>query len=358
MPQHSLPLKVGVIGGGIGRTHLLGYLAQGERVDITALCDLDQTRLDMLGDEFNIPFRYTSTDALFKSGNIDAVSICLPNHLHATVSTAALEAGLHVLCEKPLAENIASAQQIMAAVEKASTKFMMCFNRRYRQDVQWMKKIINEGRLGQIYQVKTGWLRETGIPGGWFSSKQMAGGGPLIDLGVHMLDSVMWLLDYPAPLTVSGHVQAIFGPQNRKSWVSRRTPGPFEVEDSATAFIRLENNIALQLEASWASHGRPGMDDMFITLLGTEGTLELYIANYASEKTLTLYTEVGGVPAITQPAIKETAGPDHQYVIHEFINCVQNDTPPPAPVEHGWVIMEILNAIYQSAEARHEIALT
>jgi predicted dehydrogenase len=183
----------------------------------------------------------------------------------------------------------------------------------------------------------------------------------LIDLGVHILDSVMWLLDYPAPLTVSGNVQANFGPRHLKQWAEwgQSDPGnAFTVEDSATAFIRLDNGIALSLETSWASHAKPGLDDIFITLMGTEGTVELHIANYASEKTLTLYTEVAGVPVVTHPAVKETGTRDHEYVIAEFIQCITNDTPPPAPVEHGYVIMEIIDAIYQSAAAGREVAMT
>ncbi len=351
------PIKVGVVGGGVGHLHITGYQALGKDVKLVALCDVNETRLNELGDKFNIPLRYTDIDALFTSGEIEAVSICLPNNLHAPVSIAALEAGLHVLCEKPLAENVTSAQKIVEASAQASTKFMICFNRRYRRDVQWMKKILDKGNLGEIYQVKARWVRETGIPGGWFSDKEMAGGGPLIDLGVHMLDSVMWLLNYPTPLTVSSNVQANFGPRGIKGWGHRGTSKSFTVEDSALAFIRLANDVILTLETSWASHGKPGMDDIFITLMGTQGTVELYIANYASENTLTLYTEVGGVPVVTHPAVKGT-GSDHDYAVTEFIKCIQEDTSPSASAKQGLVIMQIIEAIYQSAAARREVSIT
>lgn len=206
-------LKIGVVGVGVGRIHLQGYQAIPDQVEIVAVCDVNEARLQEVGDIYNVPLRYTDYQALFASGEIEAVSICLPNSLHAPASIAALEAGLHVLCEKPLAENSVSAQQIVEAAARASTKFMICFNRRYRPDVRWIKEAIIQGRLGQIYQVKAGWIRETGIPAGtgWFTNKAMAGGGPLIDLGVHMLDMVMWLLNYPAPLTISAEVQANLG---------------------------------------------------------------------------------------------------------------------------------------------------
>lgn len=351
-------LRVGVVGAGVGQLHLMGY-QQLPEVDLVALCDADPVRLQEIGDRYKVPLRFTDYRELFASGKVDAVSIALPNSLHAPVSIAALEAGLHVLCEKPLAENMAAGQKIVDAVAGAPGKFMICFNRRYRPDVRWIKQAIDSGQLGQIYQVKAGWVRETGIPArtGWFTSKQMAGGGPLIDLGVHMLDMVLWLLDYPQPLTVSGEVQANFGPRSQKIW---HTPGSkllsYEVEDSATAFIRLKNDINLTLETSWASHARPGMDDIYVTLLGTAGTVELYIKNYASEGTLTLYTEINGVPVTTHPHVTGESV-DHLYAVAEFARCIHQDLPPTASAEQGLVIMQIIDAIYRSAEARREIVL-
>lgn len=350
------PIKVGVIGAGIGRTHLAGYQALGQEVDIVALCDSDKVRLKEVGDKFNVPQRYTDVNKLLAADVVEAVSVCLPNSLHAPVSIAALEAGLHVLCEKPLAENVTSAQKIVETAAKASTKFMICFNRRYRRDVQWMKKALKAGKLGRIYQVKAGWVRETGIPGGWFADKAMAGGGPLIDLGVHMLDSVMWILDYPTPLTVSGSVGANFGPRQVKTWAKPGQLKSFTVEDSALAFIRLAGDITLTLEASWASHARPGMDDIFITLMGTQGTLELYIANYAAENTLTLYTEESEAPVVMRPMVKGTPS-DHDYAVAEFIKCIKEDTEPTAPATQGLEIMKIIDAIYCSADQGREISL-
>jgi predicted dehydrogenase len=353
-------LKVGVVGAGVGRLHLEGYKTLPKEVEIVALADADEARLNELGDAFSIPLRYTDTNQLFNSGEVEAVSLCLPNHLHAPVSIAALEAGLHVLCEKPLAENSASGQKIVEAAARATTKFMVCFNRRYRPDVQWMKQVLSSGKLGRIYQVRAGWIRETGIPTrtGWFVDKARAGGGPLIDLGVHILDLVMWLLDYPAILTISADVQANFGPHGRKVWYAAGDPKmpPFGVEDLATAFIRLANNISLQLETSWASHAKPGLDDFFITLMGTEGTIELYVANYAGENTLTYYTEVDGAPVAARPRIIARQI-DHAYAVTEFVRSIRHDTPPPATAADGLIISNMIDAIYQSAAQRREIVL-
>jgi predicted dehydrogenase len=354
----QLPIKVGVVGAGIGRHHLAAYRALPNAVEIVALCDVNETRLNEVGTTYNVPRYFTDYNELFASGEIEAVSVCLPNSLHAPVSVAALEAGLHVLCEKPLAENLASGLKIAEAAARASSKFMICFNRRYRLDVQWMKQVLTQGLLGRVYQVKAGWVRETGIPGwgGWFLNKTIAGGGPLIDLGVHMLDAVMWLLNYPEPLTASGVVQANFGPRSAKTWQASAAPAPYTVEDSAMAFIRLAGDVTLSLETSWAAHAKPGMDDFYITLQGTEGSIELYVANYATENTLTFYSEVAGKPVVTLPAVKLSRS-DHEYAITEFVRCIQEDSVPTATVEQGLTLMKIIEAIYQSAEAGREVVI-
>jgi predicted dehydrogenase len=352
------PLKIGIVGAGIGRTHIRSYQLLPNEAQVVALCDVNEARLHETGDEYRIPLRYTDYQEMFASGEVEAVSVCLPNSLHGPVSIAALEAGLHVLCEKPLADTLVAGQGVVEAAATASGKFMICFNRRYRTDIRWMKEMLDAGSLGQVYQVKAGWVRETGIPSGWFTNKGLAGGGPLIDLGVHMLDAVMWLLDYPQPLTVSGAVQNHFGPRGLKTWVwhRRNATGEFTVEDSATAFIRLAGGISLNLETSWASHARPGQDDFYITLFGTEGTIELYVKNYAAEGTLTFYTELNGGPVTTQPSVKG-AQTDHEYAIAEFVRCVREDTPPTAPAEEGQTIMQIIDAIYRSAEVGREVVL-
>lgn len=353
-------LRVGIVGIGVGLLHLEGYQALDNEVDVVAICDLDETRITKIGAEYGVPLRYTDYNKLFTSGEVDAVSICLPNSLHAPASIAALEAGLHVLCEKPIAEKAASAQKIVEAAAKASGKFMVCYNRRYRPDVAWMKSAVDQGLLGHVYQVKAGWVRETGIPAktGWFITKAIAGGGPLIDLGVHMLDLALWLLDYPKPLTVSGDVQANFGPNGLK--INRKPTDNalpvYGVEDSANAFIRLEGGTLLNLETNWASHTKPGKDDFYVTLIGTKGTIEFYVENYASENTVTFFTEIEGTPTTIYPHIIGQSS-DHRYAVAEFVKCIKENLPPTATAEQGLTVMKIIDAIYQSAENNREIVL-
>lgn len=351
-------LRVGVIGGGVGRIHIEAYQALPADVELVALCDANETRLQEVADRYRVPHRFTDYRELVAAGLVEAVSIALPNSLHTPVSVAALEAGLHVLCEKPLAESAAAGQKIVEAAAKSTAKFMICFNRRYRPDVRWIRQAIDTGLLGQVYQVHAGWLRETGIPGGtgWFANKQIAGGGPLIDLGVHMLDLVLWLLGYPQPRTVSGDVQANFGPRELKTWHSygAGTRGSFEVEDSASAFIRLAGGASLFLETSWASHAKPGLDDFFVTVRGTHGTVELYVPNYAWENTLTFYTEINGGPVTVRPHVVGQPA-DHFEAVADFVACIKTDSPPTATAADGLTVMQIIEAIYQSAANQREV---
>ena len=353
-------LRVGIIGLGIGLTHLKGYQALSDEVEVVAICDLDKKVMTKIGTEYGISLYYQDFNELFNSGKVDAVSICLPNSLHAPASIAALEAGLHVLCEKPMAENAITAQKILEAEARSAGKFMVCYNRRYRPDVAWMKAAIRKGLLGHIYQVKAGWIREAGIPTktGWFTNKEIAGGGPLVDLGVHMLDLVLWLLDYPQPLTVSGDVQANFGPNGLKI---KRKPtdrplSPYSVEDSANALIRLAGSTILNLETNWASHTKPRRDDLYITLNGTKGTIEFYVENYAAENTLTFYTEIEGQPVTIRPGIVGERS-DHLYAVTEFVNCIKEDIAPSATASDGLTVMKIIDAIYESAATNREVAL-
>ena len=274
-------LRVGVIGAGIGAMHLAAY-RQLPRVEIVAIAGLDDDRVRQVAAEYSVPQTYREYEQLLATPGIDAVSVCLPNALHAPVSIAALRAGKHVLVEKPLSRNPIEAHTIIDAAHESGHVLMVSFDKRYRGDVQWIKHYIESGALGQIYYAKAHWMRRAGIPrlGSWFVSKEQAGGGPLIDLGVHVLDIAMYLMGEPRPLAVSANTYAEFGPRGLKGWNLRGQVSnerrPYEVEDLATAFIRLEGGATLLLEASWATHSSAG-DDFGVTLYGTEGGVELLV---------------------------------------------------------------------------------
>src|SRR5690606_29289128 len=183
----STPVRVGVVGMGIGQMHIANYQATPD-CRLMALCDADGHRVAEVGRERGVERSFTDANEMFRSGAIDAVSICTPNAFHAPMTIAALEAGLHVLVEKPMAMSTAEAQRMIDASEKAGKVLSIHFNHRMNPYVHAMKRYVESGDLGEIYFARTIWHRRRGIPARpGFVSKQKAGGGAMIDLGVHQL---------------------------------------------------------------------------------------------------------------------------------------------------------------------------
>jgi predicted dehydrogenase len=353
-------LRVGVIGAGIGAIHLAAY-AQLPDVEIVALAGLDDDRVRRVAAEYNVPRSYREYEQLLAAPDIDAVSICLPNALHAPVSIAALRAGKHVLVEKPLARTPDEGREIVAAAREHDRVLMVSFDKRFRGDVQWIKQYIDSGGVGKIYYAKAHWMRRAGIPrlGSWFVSKEQAGGGPLIDLGVHVLDIAMYLMGEPTPTAVSANTYAEFGPRGLHGWAGGRwstdEKNRYEVEDLATAFIRLDGGATLLLEASWATHSSVG-DDFGVTLYGTEGGVELMVRNYTYDDTVRVYTDIAGMPTDLAPKIAKGAG-GHTEVIERFVAAIlHGGVASPSPAE-GLLRAEVLDACYRSAAEGREVRL-
>jgi predicted dehydrogenase len=226
---------------------------------------------------------------------------------------------------------------------------MTAFNNRFRGDTQVLKRFIESGELGEIYYAKTGWIRRRGIPGfgGWFTTKAMSGGGPLIDLGVHMLDLCLWLMGNPKAVTVTGSTYAKFGPKSRGTGQFRSVDntGGCDVEDLSAAFIRLDTGATVILEASWASNIE--REKSYTTLMGTKGGSDL--------DPLRIYQEKQGVCVDITPACPNVAG--HVMEIKHFVDCLVNGTELISTGEHGLEITRILHAIYKSAKENKEIKL-
>ena len=243
-----MTIRVGVVGLGVGRAHARAYHAS-ELADLVAICDLNETLLTKYKAMYPQASTYRDYEEMFAEGGLDAVSVALPNNLHAPVTIAALRAGLDVLCEKPMATNAAQAEDMLRAAREAGRKLMIHFNYRFSPQSQFAKRYVDEGHLGQVYYAQTRWLRVRGIPkmGGWFGVKRSSGGGPLIDLGVHRLDLAMWLMGYPRAVSVSAVTYDLLGAR-----LAREAGASYDVEDLAAALIRLEDGATLNLEVSWA----------------------------------------------------------------------------------------------------------
>jgi predicted dehydrogenase len=361
MGSTAQPLAVGVIGlGYAGRTHTHAY-AQIPGVRVVALAGQEPDRLAELGAQYGIPYLYHDYQDLLARDDLDAISVCTPNALHAPIAIAALGQGRHVLCEKPLARTGTEAEAMVAAARKAGRVLQVAFNHRRRGDISVLRRCIDEGGLGRIYHAKASWMRRTGIPtlGSWFTNRELAGGGPLIDLGVHVLDMALHLMDEPDALTVSAATYAELGPRGRGSRDPRQGDktgigSAYEVEDLATAFIRLSGGATLELEASWAVYGSAG-DDYGVTVYGTEGGAEITVLNYGWEDTLRIYTDVAGAPAVIAPQV--TKGEGHLGVVRDFVATVRGGDWAAHDGSDGLRRTRIIDACYASAQAGREVTV-
>ena len=255
-------LRLGAVGiGGIfNACHAPVWLKHPE-VDLVAVCDIIPEKARRFADAHGIEHVVTDYRDLVKL-DLDAIDICTPNLFHSEIAVAALAAGKHVITEKPDAINASEAERMAVAARRAGKTLMAMRNNRFSPHFQFLKQYIADGHMGDIYAGRVGWIRRRGTPGrgGWFTTKELSGGGPLIDLGVHFLDLALWLMGNPSPLTLSASTFAKFTDSSapadsaNASFGEAKAEGTFDVEDLAIGFARFSNGAALQLEFSWASN--------------------------------------------------------------------------------------------------------
>ena len=334
-------LRVGVIGLGMGRSHLRGY-REHPGAQVAAIADIDENRLKLVGDEFAVAARYKSVDEMLAKEKLDAVSVAVPNKFHKPLTIAALDAGCHVLCEKPMAMNSTEAREMLAAAKRNGRRLMINFSFRFTEQSWALKKEVESGILGDVYFARTVWHRRRGLPGfgGWFGQKALSGGGPLIDLGVHRLDLALWLMNYPKPVWVMGSTYDPIAAE-----IARRDKKTFDVEDLAVGLIKFANGATLELEASWAAN--IGERELMETrLYGTKGGLVQRNRNETYEFEAEIYLERNG--ALFDMKLHPPV-PGVRCSMYHFVDSILNDRPHVATGEEGLVVMELLDAVYRSA---------
>jgi predicted dehydrogenase len=354
-------VNVAVIGlGWPGQRHLEGY-TKLPFVNVAAICDMSESLLMSTHARFPVETATTDYQSILARPDIDAVSICLPNWLHAPISIEAIGAGKHVLCEKPLANTLAEGERLTAAVHASDRIFMLALNNRFRVEIQSLKRIIDAGMLGDIYYTKTGWVRRrwAGTVRGWFMEKEKSGGGPLIDLGVHMLDLALWLMGSPKATRVSGVVY------DRLAKEMEPLLGPLDIEDLGAAMVHLDNGTAIYLETSWG--GYIAREHIFTELLGTRGgaKYERWGREAPTGQPIPpfqLFTtiadeQINAIPTHILLSPEEMLLASFENEMRHFAECVRDDVQPIATVDQGLEILRILDAIYRSGAEEREIAL-
>lgn len=345
-------LKVGIVGtGNIFRAaHLPGWLSHPE-TEIVAFCDANRKSAEEVAKDYPGTKVYEDYNELIADPSIDIVGISTPNLFHSEIAVAALQKGKHVFCEKPDAVNPAEAQKMADVASEMGKVLMTMRNNRFSKQAQFLKPMIAKGQLGELYTGRCGWIRRRGIPGrgGWFTTKRLSGGGPLIDLGVHMIDMAIWLAGNPKPVTVSASTYRKFADRPEPGKGGGIPEGTFDVEDLAAGFIRFDNGASLQIEFSWASN--IAEEQKYVEWRGTEGGFSLV------NDELRIFTEVEGTPTDLTPQFSNADVHQHTYNIHHFIECVRNREKPIFTPDQGVDMIRILSAIYESAELGREIRL-
>ncbi len=345
--------NLGIIGAGWpGQQHAIAARSN-EEVRLYACADSDEQRLVDFQKEFRPERTFRSYEELIHDRAIDGVVICLPNFLHFPVSLAVLEAGKHVLCEKP--PTMTAAEMKILRDKARERKLIYSFSRQFRftPAMRAAKEAIEQGRLGRIYNAQATFVRSRGIPtwgGGWFVDKKRSGGGALIDIGIHALDAVWFLMGTPRPVSISAKVFRNF-PQ-----LATGVP-IFDVEDAAYAFIRFQNDAVVQLEACWAGNlpdsvpsrkyfGRELINSM---IYGTKGAIRL--------NPLTLFEDCEGeiISVSLMQAGGEPGGFESQ--LRNFIGAVRGIVELVNDADQAVALMEMIDAIYLSSELGREVTV-
>jgi len=348
-------VKIGIIGvGSISHVHIQAY-KQLPNVELVAACDINAERAEKVAKQYGIPHVYADYNEMFKEVELDGVSVCTWNNGHAPATIAALKAGVNVLCEKPLALNAQEAQAMVDTAENTGKLLMVGFVRRFGENAQFLKSIIEQGELGKIYYAKTGCIRRCGNPGGWFSDKKRSGGGPLIDLGVHIIDLVWFLMGKPKAVSAVGSTFNYIGSRSHIKGISWYKSADYseynDVEDSAVAMVKFDNGATVFVETSWTQNIKN--DQLYLELYGSKAGATL-------EPELQIMGEKDGYLVDWAPkmdASKSSVQVMFNREIAHFVDCILNGTPCLSPGADGLEIMKILDAIYKSAETGKEVAI-
>jgi predicted dehydrogenase len=343
-------LRAAVVGiGGIGKHHARQYRGS-PYAELVSVCDCSRECLDAFSTGGVECSRHEDYGEMLEEMRPDVVSVCLPNDLHAPFTITALERGCHVLCEKPLATTVADAERMVAAARRAER--LLAVNMSYRFDAhsRFLHALAEKGEFGDVYFAHTVWHRRRGVPRGrtgWFAEKSVAGGGPLIDLGVHRLDLAWWLMGRPEPVRASGATYRTFADHYAEKFGK-----PVTTEDLAAGLVRFSSGATLSVQASWAGNV-PWRERMETRIWGTRAGAVQENLREAYEFTSSVFRTEGGVEVDVTPHAGTLGTPETS--VDNCCRAILEGAPLLAPGEDGLVVQRMLEAIYRSAEEGREV---
>jgi predicted dehydrogenase len=357
----SRNIRIGIIGSGSNATrHAAAYMKMND-VDLVAVADLVPGKAAEFIEKNGLTQAspYESHERLLEL-DLDGVSICTPNIAHHRTSVDALNAGKHVLTEKPMAVTLEQAIEMVEASKRSSKILTVGFQPRYDPNHKEIKRIVQSGTLGKVYHVQTGGGRRRGMPGRGFIRKDISGSGAIADIGCYSLDLAMDALGYPKPLTVSAYCSNYFGTNPKYHKDADR----FDVEDFGEALIRFEGDVVLNFKISWAMH----MDTLGPTLfLGTEGGLKIEpeqgiskLSSGAWDKgpgSITLYHDVMGHPTESAIPVKPHNLDIFYEKVRDFVVAIKDGKPAPIPGEQILLNQAVIDGILRSSELKREVVI-
>lgn len=346
-------LKVGLIGlGGIAKLHAGGWNIC-EQAELVAGCDINPAVFKWWEEEQGLKNLSTNYLEIINNPELDIIDVCSPNNFHTEHTIAALKAGKHVLCEKPLAPTVEEIRQMIAVRDQADKLLMTGHHFRFSGTAKALKAEINYGVLGDIYHARAWWLRRSEAPIlPTFIFKEQAYAGVGIDLGVHMIDLALWFMGNPTPVSVSGIARSEIAPQEGafSQW-GGDIPSGFDVDEFSVAFVRFDNGASLIIEVSWLLHHGSDGDDLQTWLYGTKsGALwpkcEIYESNNILKQNYDRKIKI----------TEEKLRPHHQEIV-EFTQAILKGEKSPVPPEESLQVQQIIEGLYQSHQAREEVKI-
>jgi predicted dehydrogenase len=354
---HHVP-RIGVIGcGGIASSSHAPSLKRLEEeglCELVACADVNPAAAKVMAEKVGIPRTFTDFQELIALDGLDGVTVATPPFVHRDATVAALRAGVHVLCEKPMAMNVAEAKEMLAAAREAGKILTIGHGGRFSPMAQAIHQRVAAGDLGEIYYAKAASLRRRGVPGwGVFTSKKLNGGGPLIDIGVHALDLAIWLMGNPTPVAVMGatyeklaHQPGMPGQTKFGSAGLSYDPSRYDVEDLCTGLVRFQNGATLFLETSWLINQKED-EDRHIDVYGTSGgasTNPFYIVVDDGSGLKDVTPEASAVPT-------GRAGAQGNFLrFRRFVDAIAGRAEPLVKPEESLNVQRIIDGLYRSAD--------
>ena len=358
-----MAVRIGIVGaGGMLQYHFAGFKDAG--AEVVAICDMNVAAANKAAAEYSIEHVFSDVSEMLAGTEIDAVSIIVPNKFHHPLSVQCLDAGKHVFCEKPPALHAREVEDMIAAAKSAEKVLMFNFNNRARPESFEMMQLISSGKIGAINSAQAKWVRRTGIPGfgGWFTTRDLSGGGPLIDL-LHMVDLAMYYMGYPEPAHVLGQTfdDFITDKNFKGPWgIEDQEDGTTDVESAAHGFVTFKTGQVLSLQVSWAEMVE--REEVSVVFQGKNGggKIERLFGKDGLDDTaidkLEHYHQVDGKSVNDSIQVDECPDMGRSRSAQNFVLAIEGKEPPLNTPSQALTLMRVIDAVYQSAELQQPVS--